>query len=68
MDVVQLRIFILYSIINKKNRTLKVCSKNNFQIAISGFVATLMRIAHIIRIFRASSTTTLRVLATFGVQ
>ena len=30
MDAVQRRIFILYTIIKKKNQTPKVCSKKNF--------------------------------------
>ena len=42
MDDAQLRIFILYIIINKKNRAPKVCSKKNFQIVIW----TSMRIAY----------------------
>ena len=48
MDAVQLRIFILYTIINKKNRAPTVCSTKKFEIVILGFVAPLIRIAHII--------------------
>ena len=46
MDAVQLRIFILhyYIIIKKKHTPNKI-----FQIVISGFVATLMRIGHKLR-------------------
>ena len=48
MDAVQLRIFILYTIMNKKKKKApKVCSKKNVKIVILGFVATLMRIPHI---------------------
>ena len=47
MDAVQLQIFILYTIIKKKDRNLKVCSEKKFQIVISGFVVTSIRIAHI---------------------
>ena len=45
MDPVQLRISVIYTIINKKNQVPNVCSKKNFQIVISGFVTTFMRIA-----------------------
>ena len=53
MDAVQLWIFILYTIIKKKNWVPKVCSKKYFQIVISGLIATFVRIAHVPTVFNA---------------
>ena len=46
MDAVQPWISLIYTTNKEKNLAPKVCSKKNFQIVISGFVANVGRFAH----------------------